>query len=140
MTIIKPNKVEVANRLKEIRSDLSLSMSEFGLRIGNVKKSTVNSWIRGLALPPTDKVQRIALISNTTPEWILWGDEKPLPLIQSPVVSCPICQIEQDNDIFVLTKYNATPEGSFTHACDSCHEKFIVDFIFTPYIKTHQSD
>lgn len=71
---IKPDKEQVAIRLKEIRKKLNLSIAEFGERIG-VPKATVNSWIRGLALPPKEKVHRIALIANTTSNWILWGSE-----------------------------------------------------------------
>lgn len=54
---------------------MNLSIAEFGYRIGNVKKSTVNSWLRGLAVPPKDKVQKIAFIEGTTTKWILGGDE-----------------------------------------------------------------
>lgn len=70
---MKPNKKEVAIRLKEIRSTLNLTLTEFGNRIGNVPKGTVNSWLRGLALPPRDKLLRIAFLSNTSINWILWG-------------------------------------------------------------------
>lgn len=72
---MKPDKIQVANRLKEIRTLLNLSISEFGEAIGNVPKSTVNSWLRGLALPPKEKIELIAFLADTNSDWILWGDE-----------------------------------------------------------------
>lgn len=79
---MKPNKLEVAIRLKEIRSTLNLSLTEFGNRIGNVPKGTVNSWLRGLALPPRDKLLRIAFLSKTSINWILWGRESDKDVMQ----------------------------------------------------------
>lgn len=72
---MKPNKIEVGNRLKQLRLRLNLSISQFGLKIGNIPKGTVNSWERGLALPPHDRLTRIAFLAETTPKWILWGDD-----------------------------------------------------------------
>lgn len=72
---MKPDKEKVAGRLKEIRSSLNLTISEFGDKIGKIPKGTVNSWLRGLALPPKEKLERIAILSNTTSSWILWGKE-----------------------------------------------------------------
>lgn len=71
---MKPDKLYVSSRLRDIRLDLNLSISEFGDKIG-VPKGTVNSWLRGLALPPKEKLLRIALLSNTSINYILWGKE-----------------------------------------------------------------
>jgi transcriptional regulator with XRE-family HTH domain len=72
---MKPNKVEVGNRLKEIRSRLNLTISEFGIEVGNIPKGTAYSWERGRALPPEEKLKRIAFLADTTINWILWGND-----------------------------------------------------------------
>lgn len=72
---MKPDKIQVAKRLQDIRSNLNLSLSEFGNKIGNIPKGTVNSWERGLAIPPRDKLLRIAFLAETSIKWILWGEE-----------------------------------------------------------------
>lgn len=73
---MKPNKEQVAQRISDVRTSLSLSISEFGKKLNNTPKGTVNSWLRALALPPTEKVKLIASLAHTSPEWILWGDMK----------------------------------------------------------------
>ncbi|WP_051405129.1 helix-turn-helix domain-containing protein [Bacillus cihuensis] len=133
---MKPNKVEVANRLKAIRSKLNLTISEFGLKIGHVPKGTANSWLRGLALPPKEKLIRIAFLADTTTDWILWGDEKSIPMVQTSVIKCPYCSIEQQSNIYDLTKKSRGMLGNFQHICDHCHKDFTVEFEFYPYIKT----
>ncbi|MEK5149077.1 helix-turn-helix transcriptional regulator [Psychrobacillus sp. FSL K6-4615] len=74
---VKPDKEQVAKRLQEIRSRSYLSISEFGKKIGNVNKSTMNSYLRGIALPPRERLLRIAFLADTSVNWILWGDESP---------------------------------------------------------------
>lgn len=79
---MKPDKQQVGKRLKEIRLILNISLSEFGNKIGHVPKGTVNSWERGLALPPRDKLLRIAFLANTSIKWLLWGEESDKNAIQ----------------------------------------------------------
>lgn len=44
------NKKEVGQRIKEIRQMLGLSMDKFGKLLGDLPRSTVNNWGRGVNL------------------------------------------------------------------------------------------
>lgn len=132
---MKPNKNEVGKRLNAIRIRSNLSFSEFGKRLG-VPKGTANSWIRGLGVPPKEKLKQIALLAGTTIDWILWGDGTATPMIQTAIIICPYCHSEQHDTIFSLAKNNQEFKGSFSHICDACIIKFTVEFEFRPHIRT----
>ena len=132
---MKPNKIEVAKRLYDIKLQLNLSFSHFGDKIG-VSKSTVNSWVRGLALPPMDKLRRIAFLANTTVDWILWGDEKSIPMTQTSHIKCSSCSSVQEKDIYELTKDAHETVGVVHYTCEQCHAELKVSYEFYPYIKT----
>lgn len=70
----KPNRFEVGQRIDNERKLLNLSFSMMGERIG-ISKSTLNSWVRGLALPPEHKLHRISVLTNKPYEWFLWGEK-----------------------------------------------------------------
>lgn len=72
---MKPNKQAVAERIKIIRNDLNLSIAGMAEKIG-ISKSTLNSYIRALAMPPEDLVEKISIMSGSSKEWIYYGDEK----------------------------------------------------------------
>lgn len=72
---MKPNRDAVAERLKIIRKDLNLSIADMADKIG-IKKSTLNSYIRALAMPPEIIVNKISVISGKNREWIYYGDER----------------------------------------------------------------
>ncbi|WP_198285151.1 helix-turn-helix domain-containing protein [Bacillus cereus] len=78
------NKKEVGKRIKQIIDGRhsSLSIAELGNRLVkkdgySVPKSTVNSWIRGLSLPPVYIGEQLASLGNTTVEWIYYGEILP---------------------------------------------------------------
>ncbi|TKI39932.1 helix-turn-helix transcriptional regulator [Bacillus mycoides] len=75
------DKKEVGKRIKQIiaKQDYPLSYAELGKRLVNKKgkavpKATVHSWIRGLALPSLDIIKQLALLGDTTVEWVYQGD------------------------------------------------------------------
>lgn len=77
---MKPDKIEVGKRIKTIKETYKppISLSDFGELLidekGNrLSKGTVNSWMRGLALPPVNLVEQIAKLGDTTTDWIYWG-------------------------------------------------------------------
>ena len=72
--IVKPNKKEVGLRIKDIRKKLGYSMEEFGEIVSQSPRSSVNSWEKGVSIPRKDKLEKIALLGNTTPQQILYGD------------------------------------------------------------------
>ncbi|WP_193767430.1 hypothetical protein [Lysinibacillus sp. OL1] len=87
---------------------MNLSIAEFGYRIGDVKKSTVNSWLRGLAVSPKDKVQKIAFIAGTTTKWILGGDEYDAAhcsCSSSEIGTCLKCLMDKKEGITHLSNF-----------------------------------
>ncbi|MFI3937756.1 helix-turn-helix transcriptional regulator [Vagococcus fluvialis] len=72
---MKPNKERVANRIKIIRANLGYSIAEMAEKLG-ISKSTLNSYIRALAMPPEKVISKLSSISGMKEEWILYGDSK----------------------------------------------------------------
>lgn len=70
---MKPDAVEVGKKIREIRTDLGYSMSQFGELVSDSPKTTVNNWERGINLPKGDKLKRIALLGKTTTNELLYG-------------------------------------------------------------------
>lgn len=71
---MKPDKKEVGQRIKAIREKLGYSMDEFGRLISDSPRSSVNSWEKGVSIPKRDKLEKIAVLGNTIPDKILYGD------------------------------------------------------------------
>lgn len=46
-------------RILQVKQSLRLSLAELGGKLDNTPKGTVNLWVRGLAIPPRDKVKII---------------------------------------------------------------------------------
>lgn len=69
---MKPDKTVVAERIKKVREESGLSIANMAERLG-ISKSTLNSYIRGLALPPKEIVEKIAQITDVSSEWIYYG-------------------------------------------------------------------
>lgn len=70
----------IAVRIKSIISRSDLSLSQFASKLINknkkkLPKSTLNSYVRGLAVPPISILEQIAEIGNTTVNWIYTGKE-----------------------------------------------------------------
>ncbi|MDC2867808.1 helix-turn-helix domain-containing protein [Bacillus sp. BP-3] len=72
---MKPNREAVAKRLKKIREDSGMSIAIMAERIG-ISKSTLNSYLRALALPPEEIIGKIALLAGVSKEWIYYGEIK----------------------------------------------------------------
>lgn len=72
---MKPINKKVAARLKVIQSENKLSISEMA-KVLKIPKATLNSYLRGLALPPLPVAEKI--ISNfcrgLKVEWLYYGD------------------------------------------------------------------
>lgn len=72
---MKPNKEFVAVRLKSIRKDLGWTIDMMANKLG-LAKGTFNSYLRGLALPSEEVVEKVAQLAGTSKEWIYYGDIK----------------------------------------------------------------
>lgn len=68
--------MEVGQRIRQIRKKLNLSMDKFGQLIDGLPRSTVNNWERGINLPKTESINRIAEIGHVTNEYLLYGDQE----------------------------------------------------------------
>lgn len=66
------DKVKVGQRIRLIRLGKQLTLSEFG-NLLDVKKSAVNNWEKGRNLPTKKKLEKIALLGNTSVDYILNG-------------------------------------------------------------------
>lgn len=72
---MKPNKNKVAERIQYIRGILGMSLSQMAERLG-ISRSTLNSYLRALALPPENIVNSISMISHYSKDWIYYGSLK----------------------------------------------------------------
>lgn len=70
------DKQAVGNRIRQIRQELKLSMEKFGKLIGDLPRSTVNNWERGINLPKTETLHQIAEIGHVTNEYLLYGTQE----------------------------------------------------------------
>lgn len=77
---MKPDKKEVGKRIKFIKENHNppISLSEFGQILKNtdgksISKGTVDSWTRGFGIPAQSVIEQIALLGNTTIDWVYWG-------------------------------------------------------------------
>lgn len=80
---VKPDKKDVGKRIKQIKENYNppISLKDFGdLLIDekgkNISKGTVDSWMRGMGIPPKSTIEQVALLGNTTADWIYWGSLK----------------------------------------------------------------
>ncbi|HAQ4033174.1 TPA: helix-turn-helix transcriptional regulator [Enterococcus faecium] len=70
---MKPNPVETGKRIKYIRTSLAHTMEQFAILTDSSNTSAVNNWERGYNLPNKTKLKKIAILGNTTTDWIKWG-------------------------------------------------------------------
>lgn len=69
------DRMEISERIRDIRLDANLLQYEFGERLG-VGRVTVNRWENFAQLPPMKMIRKMAKKFNTTPEWILYGSDE----------------------------------------------------------------
>lgn len=67
------NKQEIGRRIKAIRIDKNWTLEEFGLLVGNASKGTVSNWESGVNVPNKKRLELIALLGNTSIDWLLYG-------------------------------------------------------------------
>lgn len=67
------DRIQISERIREIRLNAELIQYEFGERLG-VGRVTVNRWENSAQLPPMKIIRKMAEEFDTTPEWILYGE------------------------------------------------------------------
>lgn len=69
------DRIQISERIREIRLNAELLQYEFGERLG-VGRVTVNRWENFTQLPPMKMIRKMAKEFNTTPQWILYGSDE----------------------------------------------------------------
>ena len=69
------DRIQISERIREIRLNAELIQYEFGERLG-VGRVTVNRWENFAQLPPMKMIRKMAKEFNTTPQWILYGSDE----------------------------------------------------------------
>jgi len=72
----KLDRKAVGQRIRQIYIESGLGEAGFAKRVG-VSKDMIHKWFRGVNLPKPERLEIIAKIGNTTPEWILYGSFSP---------------------------------------------------------------
>ena len=69
------DRIQISERIREIRLNAELIQYEFGERLG-VGRVTVNRRENFAQLPPMKMIRKMAKKFNTTPQWILYGSDE----------------------------------------------------------------
>lgn len=72
-------KVEVGQRIKEIRLLKGMTLEQFGRNFNPIaNKGLVSGWELGKFLPHPKRLKVIAELGNTTVDWLMYGQRKTL--------------------------------------------------------------
>lgn len=69
------DRIQISERIREIRLNAELIQYEFGERL-DVGRVIVNRWENFAQLPPMKTIREMAEEFNTTPQWILYGSDE----------------------------------------------------------------
>ena len=85
----KPNRVDVGKRIHQARNNKGLSLQELGT-LSNIKKSTLNSYERGLALPKEPLITQLAILLDVSADYLQWGSQP---------INCISCNTTDEGDL-----------------------------------------
>jgi len=71
---VKVNLEAAGQRIRQIRKQHKYSMATMAKLVGTSSASTVNNWEKGNNLPNKERLEKIAILGNTTVEWLMYGD------------------------------------------------------------------
>lgn len=71
---LKIDSIAAGRRIKKIRKQHNYTMLQFAKMLGFSSPSTVNNWEKGNNLPLDERLDKIALLGNTTVAWIKYGN------------------------------------------------------------------
>ena len=95
------NNDTVASRLRALRIENHLSLSQFGAKAGGVTKGSVQSWENGYSVPTLDKMVLIAKAFNVSLDYLAG-------ITDEDVVKITKLDREQKSIIFTMIKYFET--------------------------------
>ncbi|MDT2010817.1 helix-turn-helix domain-containing protein [Carnobacterium divergens] len=70
--IQKPDKKLVGQRIKSVKEDFGLSLTELGMCL-DLKKTTLSSYIQGYCLPPLKVIEELSNMSGRPTDWFYYG-------------------------------------------------------------------
>lgn len=91
--------MELGTRIKNLRKKHNLTLVELGELIG-LKKSTISKYENNEINIPTDKLEKIARVLNTTPQYLLGFDE------DIEVIDTSILNEEQQKELETILSTN----------------------------------
>ena len=71
--LLQPNRVNVGKRMRYIKDELGVSLTELGKRLGLIKP-TINSYIQGYSLAPLEVIEKLSKISGKKIGWFYFGE------------------------------------------------------------------
>ena len=75
----------IGKRIKALRENLSITQEELAKRIGTTKQNIYKYENEIVTNIPSDKIESLANILNTTPSYLMgWEEEKPEPKTDMP--------------------------------------------------------
>jgi len=69
----KPNREFVGKRIRKVKDELGLSLTELGDKL-DLKKTTINAYVRGANLTPVEVVEKLAKLSGKPLGWFYFGE------------------------------------------------------------------
>ncbi|HFC9383679.1 MULTISPECIES: helix-turn-helix domain-containing protein [Enterococcus] len=114
---MKPNNIDVGKRIKYIRETLGMTLDTFGKGIGGTPKSTIATWESGRNLPNKKNMEKIAIIGNTTIEWIKWGN------LEEYIVKF----LESKGYISYISTFQETPHNIYLQLVENYSEHYQLD-------------
>lgn len=71
--ILQPSKKQVGQRIRQVKDEMGISLSEFGNRLG-LKKPTLNAYVQGYNLAPLSVIEKVSKVSGRPIGWFYFGD------------------------------------------------------------------
>ena len=69
----KPNRTFVGKRIRKVKDELGLSLTELGDKL-DLKKTTINAYVRGANLAPVEVVEKLAKLNGKPLGWFYFGE------------------------------------------------------------------
>lgn len=93
---IEHNIFEISQRIKELRKQNSLEQMDVALKLGYKSDSTISKWENGKNLPNGKKLAQLAILFNTTTDFILNGKTTNNETISSNTIQYIFEKLEPD--------------------------------------------
>ena len=112
----------IGERIKELRNRLNMSQVAFADKI-NVSKQTLYKYENNLITNiPSDKIEAIAKIGNTTPEYILgWTSNPNVSSLKGKITPISVLECKTDDEKKLLLSYRTLSAPSKKKVLSYCN-------------------